>query len=858
MKTNVQSTHAERPNLISRYVPPAGVHDEMMNVDGTVRPHWQPVLNALAAFDPMERSVRADRMNRRVRETGIAHDMFADPSRMGQPWRVDLMPLLISADEWQWLERALVQRARLMNAILTDIYGEQKLLASGRIPPGLVFSDPSFLRAARDILPTGGMLQFFATDLARGADGAWRVIDSHTETPAGIGLVLANRGVHTHVAGEVFAASNAQRLASFFRDVQASLAQRCGRADPRIALLTPGPHHEDYFSHAYLARYLGLILVEGGDLQITGDQVMLKTLEGLQPIDLIVRCIEGALSDPLELDPSGFLGPVGLTQAARAHPDRVVNALGSALVENRGLGRYLPDISKALLGEDLMLHDAPRWWLGDPTANDYAIQHIDQLVIRPAHEATGRPGRASLGRMSNVLTPQQRTDLIRDIKLNGQTLVAEEKIGFGTSPVWTPEGLLPRPFAIRLFASAARDGYRVMPGGIAMTVNPDRAVGLNAPDGETRDVWVLSDAAEPPHVSLWRPTVDTAHVQRAQRVLQSRVADDLFWLGRYAERADWTMRVARSSVVRQQEDASQDVSQRAAIVCLQTLLAKDPKAALAASRAITPLQANQNSAAYMSRLLMSAAGGSHSLHHTCDALHRVAGLTRDRLSLEVSRTLNALGPQSAWRDRLALAPAGELMDRLDEGLLAIAGFYGLMHENMTRNSGWAFLDMGRRLERGLNLCEAITPLFGRTTDADDEMHSLMFLLEVADSFITYRSRYRLDPMLPLVLDLLLIDETNPRSLAFQLSSLSGHLSQLPLSRSGANLPEEQRILVALLSSIRLADVQALAAANERHERPNLVSAMTEQAEKLPELSNAIMRHYFNLKEELPHRVHTRS
>ncbi len=240
MKTNVHRAHATLPEFLGGYTPGTGVYDEMMDANGAVRSHWEPVLDALAAFDSRERTVRAARMNRRVRETGIAHDMFADPSKSDQPWHVDLVPMLIGASEWHWLQQALVQRARLMNAILMDVYGEQRLLSSGMIPPGLVFSDPSFLRACRHILPQHGFLQFFATDLARAADGQWRVIDSHTETPAGIGLVLANRLVHTHIAGEVFAASNAQRLAPYFRDMQAALTQRCGRADPRIALLTPG------------------------------------------------------------------------------------------------------------------------------------------------------------------------------------------------------------------------------------------------------------------------------------------------------------------------------------------------------------------------------------------------------------------------------------------------------------------------------------------------------------------------------------------------------------------------------------------------------------------------------------------
>src|SRR5581483_5165588 len=293
-------------DLTRGYEALAGGFDELVERSGAVKPHWEPLLDALAALDPATRSLRMEQLNARVRETGIAHDLFADPASVAQPWRVDLVPLIVAPEEWHRLERALVQRARLFTSILADLYGPQRLLSSGAIPHQLVFSDPSFLRPCHGLEPTGGFIQFFATDLARGPDGDWRVIDTHTETPAGIGYALANRMVHTNVAGDIFAACKAMRLAPFFQQLQGTLARRANRADPSIALLTPGPRHNDFFSHAYLARYLGLLLVEGGDLRVTGDQVSLKTLHGLMPIDLVVRCVAGAVADPLELDASGF------------------------------------------------------------------------------------------------------------------------------------------------------------------------------------------------------------------------------------------------------------------------------------------------------------------------------------------------------------------------------------------------------------------------------------------------------------------------------------------------------------------------------------------------------------------------
>lgn len=822
--------------------------DELLDSNGTVRPHWASLLAGIGAFNPTERLVRAVRMDRRVRETGIAYDIFADPHKTSQRWQLDLMPVVFSIAEWRWLETALLQRARLFDALLADLYGEQRLMREGLVPPELVFSDSAYLRPCQDILPNAGGLHFYAADLARGADGHWRIIDSHTETLAGVGFALANRVVHTHVVGDLFKSCNAVRLASYFQNLQSGLTAHSGRDNARIALLTPGPHHEDYFSHAYLARYLGYLLVEGNDLRTRGSHVYLKTLEGLKQIDLLVRCVDGRSIDPLELDPSGFDGPPGLIRVSRKSPRLVANAVGTALVQNRGLGPYLPRLAKHLLGEELTIPDAPRLWLGDPSSVRHALDNLDGLVVRKSQEGTGRPGQAALGQDTRVLSQEDRERLKREIGLYGARWVAEEKIGFSVAPVHKREGLVPMPFAVRLFVAKTAAGYEVMPGGLAMTVDPDRAVALSAPDGQTRDVWVLSDAEQAPHVSLWRPTLETARVQRSQRVIQSRVADDLFWLGRYSERADWIMRVLRSALRRVEEDSGPATGRRAARKCLEVLLsrslptktpARDPRD-IEIERLCTQLIASNK--------------GSRTLEKTFNGIYRVASLARDRLSHEAWQTLSKFRPGDTWTKSLASATPVSVMDFLEEGLASIAAFNGLMHENMTRNFGWSFLDMGRRLERAYNLSEAILTLFIPVPDIEEESSGLLLLLELADSFITYRSRYRLDPMPALVLDLLLLDETNPRSLSYQLAAIYRHMEELPDARQGASLSEDRRLILALLTSIRLADVEAIAC------EPNgstLERLMHEQLQLIPELSSAVSRHYFNLTEDAPHRVHTR-
>ena len=852
--TNTAPSMVDNENdlLASYRAPPhPGGYDELLDGHGAIRPHWRPLLNGLGALSESDLASRAERLERRVRDTGIAYDIFADPTKASQRWQLDLTPIVISNAEWRWLQTALVQRARIFDALLADLYGEQKLMRDGLLPPDLIFSDSAFLRPCQDILPNAGQLQFYAADLARGADGQWRIIDNHTETLAGVGFALANRVVHTHFTSDLFKQCNAVRLAAYFQNLQSALTQHSGRDNARIALLSPGPHHEDYFSHTYLARYLGYLLVEGNDLRTRGNQVYLKTLEGLKEIDLILRCVDGRSSDPLELDPGGFDGPAGLVRVSRKTPRLVVNAIGSALAQNRGLGPYLPKLARHILGEELALPDAPRWWLGDPASRAHVLENLDHLVIRKSQEGTGRPGQAALGQDTRQLAGPERELLKREIVLHGPRLVAEEKIGFSFAPAFGRQGLTPQPFAVRFFVARTSNGYEAMPGGLAMTVDPERAVALSAPDGHTRDVWVTAEAEQAPHVSLWRPTLETARVQRSQRAIQSRVADDLFWLGRYSERADWIMRVLRGALRRVEDVSGPATGRRAARKCLLALLPKDKDEPGANSSRVPPGDAELE---HLCTRVITSSKGVRTLEPTFAALYRVAHLTRDRLSLEAWQTLSKFRPGDTWAKSLVSESPATVLDALDEGLASLAAFNGLMHENMTRNFGWSFLDMGRRLERAYNLSEAIQSLFFPMPDPDVESSSLLLLLELADSFITYRSRYRLDPMLPLVLDLLLLDEANPRSLGFQLAAISDHLDGLPDAKQGVSLSEDRRHILTLLTAIRLADIEAIS----REGSGSMIDKlMAQPITILPQLSNAISRHYFNLTDDAPHRLHTR-
>lgn len=847
------ASHTLSTSLAASYVSPSPV-DELLGPGGAVQPHWHPILEGLERLSHAERLDRMERINTRVRETGIAHDLFADPSRNLQPWRLDLVPLAIPAETWTAIETAVIQRARLFEALLADLYGPQTLLRRGIVPPGMIFNDPTFLRPCHGLSAGARRIQFFSTDIARGADGQWRVVDSHVETPAGIGYALANRTVMTQVSGDIFAASNAARLAPFFQNMQDALAARVGRPDGAVALLTPGPHHNDFFSHAYLARYLGFLLVEGADLRAEKDRVFLKTLDGLRPVDLLVRSVSGAYADALELEPSGFLGPVGLLQVVRQKPDLMANALGSAIAENRGLGSYLPAVCKALLGEALAMWNAPTWWLGESNVRGHVIENLNAYVIRHASEQTARPGKAAAARDPAKLTIDERARLIAEIQRDGEMLIAEEKTVPSTAPAYGPYGLEAKPFAVRVFATAVPGGYQVMPGGLAMTVNPDESMALTATDGASRDVWVVGETAPPAFRSLWRPTIEGAAIQRSPRDLPSRVADNLFWLGRYTERADGVLRLIRNCLSRIEEDSGPRQNLRLARAVLINLLERDAAPAVKIPDGLD----DARTVAFLARALLTAPDRIYGLPQTLGHVHRIAGLSRDRLSLEAWRTLNAFYGGRQWQQSSKPMSIAEELDLIDAGLGALSAFNGLTHENMTRNFGWSFLDMGRRIARAHNLAQLLRAAFATAQTSDDDSTGLLFLLELVDSFITYRSRYRLNPAAAPVLDLLLLDETNPRSLAFQLAALVAHIDTLPQTGKGGGRSDVQRVALTMLNEVRLSDAGRLADVDGKGQRAMLIALLDSIIAQVPVLSEMLTRRYFSVIETAPKWARARS
>jgi len=763
---------------------PAVAFDEMVTGTGGVRASWQPLFSALSQLGPGGIADRAERARLQLEEDGVTFNLYeaadapvrprggarvAGPQR---PWALDPLPLIVGAQEWSAIAAGVAQRARLLDRVLADLYGPQRLLAERRYPPALVFGSPDFLRPCRNAIPARptSWLQHYACDLARGPDGIWRVIADRAQGPVGAAYALQNRRVLTRVMSEAFRATRVRPLAGFFDAWQSHLQARApgDRDNPRLVLLTPGPYNEAYFEHVYLARQLGATLVEGADLTARDGHIYLKTLGGLLPVDAILRRVDGNWCDPLELRGDSGLGVVGLVDAVRAGSVAITNALGSGVVDAPAVAAFLPRLAEHVLGEALTLPSIATWWCGQSYALKEVVERLPALAIRPALV----PGGDTIN--AGELGPAEQAELVARLRARPHAYAAQERIVPSVSPGLGAGGLEPQSIVLRVFATASQGSYVVMPGGIARVPagNDPLRAGLQR-GGINKDVWVEADepgaAAAPP-----LPGRQRIVIRRTVGELQSRVADNLFWLGRNVERLDNGGRLLRAGLQRVVAGfgGPREFVETASVIRVLArcgVLGTDVAAAL--PDGLLPAQA-----------LVHAFAAGRPLDETFETIERLAASVRDRFSVDMWRTVTYLLGDLHGRLDWAGGNADRMLDLLDDLVRVSAALSGMASENMTRGSGWRFLDMGRRLERAIYVARVLLGV-GDTAAASWDA-SLHLALELCDSTITYRTRYLAALQPAPVLDLLLLDDTNPQSLAFQLAAIRQHLAELPVRGAG--------------------------------------------------------------------------
>ena len=776
-------------------------YDELLKPSGQIRPEWQPVVEHLNALglDGMNQAARL--VSRLVRRSGITYQLVSGPDDPNQrPWQLDSIPWVFDREDWNQLCFGLRQRARLLNRILLDLYGPQELIQSGHLPAELLYQHPGYVRSFR-YLPTKNrlMLHCYTADLARTPEGRWIVVSDRTDAPLGVGYALENRLVMSRTYPAIFRDCFVERLAPFFIQLRTMIRALIPeeQVDPRIVILTQGPGTAEYFEDVYLARYLGYMLVESGDLTVRENRLLLKTLGGLVPIDVVFRRLSDQFCDPLELQSDAGLGVAGLTSAVRAGNVQVLNSLGSSLVESNAFVPYLNSICQKMLGGPLHLESLSTLWCGDEYGKKVALEQWDRLALQGAYRVGRSTDQPSILPNSNIVDRQQ---WLND---HGARYVARHSLQRSVVPTWSPEGIVPMHAALRVYLVANGDDYDVMPSGLARVATDNSMLDRDVLSGhKSKEVWVCSNEPVPPVTLLTRNPRSVVELRRTGAELPSRVADNLLWLGRYVERCDGIARLLRTTFFRSVREAEPD--QLPEWPGLVRQLADrgliEPGYAVAGLRGQLPKLNDRLPTILFGEDLPD------NLRAVLRQTVRLASVLKDRLSPDSWQLLFFLEHKFVIHQQTSNMEPDDAIGLLTQLIADLSAFVGLAAESMTRTVSWRILDLGRRLERAMTATDLLRQLSGSGSQEPAEWEALT---EVADSAMTYRFRYHTNWSLDAVLDLLLLDDSNPRSVAFQLQSMMDHIQHMVASSHHSSSSPEKQLVTRMLKSVRETPPEAL-------------------------------------------------
>ena len=775
------------------YAPLSGIPDEFMDKTGRSRSHWSRLVSSLAAYEPGEMHTRFAAADRRIRNRGLSYRVPGEKDE--RVWPISRMPLLITEVEWRGIAEGVAQRANLLEKVLADVYGKGQLVSESILPAAAVAGSIDYVANMRGVTPSGGRwLRLYAVDIGRGPDGSWWVISDRAQAPSGCGYALENRLVVSQAFPDLYSELNVERLAPFFRALGAGLKSAGQRAEPRIGILSPGPMSLTYSEQAYLARYLGFLLVEGDDLVMREGRIFVRTIAGLKRCDVIWRHVDADWCDPLELNASSRIGVPGLLEAVRRGGVAVENMPGTGLVESRAMLAFFPALAWHLLGQKLLMPNIATWWCGQTDERERVLDEFDHISIASAfnNDLPGMLGTTNV--IASELTPIERSRLRDAIAARGEDFVGQEVVRLSTTPRWVEDRLEPRPFVLRVYCAATPEGWRVLPGGFCRISDRPDARAVSMGDGvESADVWVLAE--NPVETSTLLPSPDSVRITRLLGNLPSRAADNLFWFGRYLERTEATVRVVRCLSAR---SVDPDAPMRLGAESLERLMA-----VLVGWGAIDSAAPSKGATAAANEGLHDGSNYGSALSLARSAL-KAASVIRERLTLQTWELIARL-ESVVNRASNRLLSAGELVDLADDALIIIAALSGLFDENFNRGAGWVFYVMGRHIERGASTCRLLRQFAGN----DATEHTLGVMLDLIDLQITYSSRYLIGVALAPVRDMALLDPFNPRSVAFQVSRIDEGITGLPVLRRDGILEEPKRLATLLRAALATEKAETL-------------------------------------------------
>ena len=761
--------------------------------DPYLTPAWGQFFENIADTRRIDLNQRMANLERQIRDNGVTYNVYADEGGPQRPWSLDIFPLLVEPESWQQIEAGVLQRMRLLEQVMADVYGPQQLLAQGLLPAALVQGHPGYLRAMHGVKPVGGThLHIAAFDLARGPDGHWWVESQRCQAPSGLGYLLENRLAVSAQFPEAFEAMKVQRLAGTYRALMTSLKKMSPAGqDAHLALLTPGPYNETYFEHAYLARYLGLTLVEGSDLIVRDEHLYLKTLKGLVPVHGLLKRVDDEYLDPLELRSDSTLGVPGLLQAIRAGHVLVANAPGSAFLESPALLGFLPALSRHLLDEELLLPALPTWWCGERSAMEEALPRLHDCTIKPTYPfALGQDGMEAV--LGCDLKPRELNEWAGRIARQSDDYTVQAHQPLSQMPTWRGDAtgghMEPRSVMLRVFAvSDGAQAWRVLPGGLALLAGTTAQTAAMQRGGSSADVWALTKG-EVDQSTLLQPHLTPASLALRKRLVTSRAAENLFWLGRYTERTENAIRLARLTLeCLNGEDQSSP-----------RLLAWLGRMAVSNTLVLPGVPSPAQARRVFERSLIASLGstqGATSVGYYLRALKMAGSTVRERLSQAhwrvIVRAEEELFGACAKHSRAGDYSSLEALQILKNTSDHMAAITGAQTDRMTRDDGWRLLSIGRHIERLSFLASSLVS--GFETGMVHTLGGFEAMMELFDSTITFHAQYQQSRDMAALIDLLVLDPDNPRSLAWVTQTLRGRLARLAGSEPGQLCPLSLRL-----------------------------------------------------------------
>lgn len=840
---------------IARLAPRAkdGHFEELRDINGSLRPHWKTFFEQLEPSGLIDLDQRTLELARQVRENGITYNVYADEFGPQRPWSVDLFPLIINRDAWQEVQSGVLQRAKLLEAIMRDAYGTQSLLKEGLIPPALIYGHPGFLRSMHGANFTQRKhLHIIAFDLARAPDGNWSVLSQRTQAPSGLGYLLENRNLIARQFPAAYEQMQIAPLAIAYRNLIDALKLESPVGNQaHIALLTPGPYNETYFEHAYLARYLGLTLVEGGDLTVRDKRLYLKTVRGLEPVDILLKRLDDEFLDPLELRSDSTLGVPGLLQAIRAGNVILANAPGSAFLESPALLGFLPAISERILGEQIQLPAMDTWWCGERAALEAAIPNLRQTAIKPTYPI----GSGHLHYESTLgcdLSQSQLDEWVGRITRQPDEHTIQTYIPLAQMPTWLnafnindPSLIEPHSYMLRVFAlSDGPNSWQVLPGGLARIAGPDSEIASMQRGGSSADVWVQVDQAIEGSDLHTSQAIQSKELTLRKRLVTSRAAENLYWFGRYTERSENTLRLAKLYLENINSEYTPSRSLWAWLEHLCRLYGLVPEG--------VPSHFDQDDIRHriFERTLIQSLHSSDtatSVAFNLNAMKRTAANVRERLSTEQWSTINRC-IESFQNDCHKATTFNDFssslaIDALKQASISLAAITGAQADRMTRDDGWQLLSIGRYIERLSFLTTILDSaiVMGMLFNPNVDSSGYTALLNLFDSTITFHAQHQQSREIAPLVGLLVLDDENPRSLAWVSKALRARLAKL--AGTERDNPDELTRSVFNLSTLDLLELSSVDEAGNFSELRHCLQTVSQSAWNV---SDEISARYFNL------------